>query len=242
MASTGIRWGVKNPSGLVLDPPPVRSNQIYRTNRFLSIPNSGIRIPSSSQRVSASVALSHFPSYSPLFKDLESGNGLGNGKNSQEKEPIFSDNLDGWVRDSVVEIVKNLKKAPLLVHVYSQNSGGLMELKTEEGVAENWPTVKKEWSEGERKSPDGIILVEELEDNKDLDLEIEEEERETKAWGVLIQGKGGVERECRPSCYLLKTCRVNSGLGFFGTHFCLVKVNSFRESAFSQIKNSWLLQ
>lgn len=240
MASMGIRCVVKNPSGFVLDPPPVRSNHIYPTNRFLSIPNSGIRIPSS-HRVSASIALSDFPSYSPLFKDLESGNG---GENSQEKEPIFSDNLDGWVRDSVVEIVKNLKKAPLLVHVYSQNSGGLMELKTEEGVAENWPTMKKEWREGERKSPDGIILVEELEDNKDLDLEIqeeEEEERETKAWGVLIQGKG-VDRECRPSCYLLKTCRVNSGLGFFGTHFSLVKVNSFRESAFSQIKNSWLLR
>lgn len=235
MASMGIRSVGKNSSASILDPHRVRSNQICRLNRIVSIPNSGFRNPSS-LRISASMAVSDIRSCSPWFKDLQSGsNILVNQEDSklfQGKDSIFCDDLDGWVRGSVVEIVKNLKKAPLLAHVYC-NNGGLMEVITEKGFAEDWPNLKKEWREGERKSPDGIILVEELKENEDLD----EEEKETKVWGILIQGKG----PRGPACYLLKTCRVNSGVGLFGTHFSLVKVNSFRESAFSQIKNSWLL-
>lgn len=240
MASMGIPSVGKNSSASILDHHRVRSNQISRSNRIVSIPNPGYR-NQYSLRISASMAVSDIRSFSPWFKDLQSGsNRLVNQEDSklfQGKDSIFSDDLDGWVRGSIVDIVKNLKKAPLLAHVYC-NNGGLMEVITEKGFAEDWPNLKKEWREGERKYPDGVILVEELKDNEDLDLEIGEEERETKAWGLLIQGKGP-ERECVPACYLLKTCRVNSGVGLFATHFILVKVNSFRESAFSQIRNSW---
>lgn len=238
---------------LIPESPLSRSDLFSRPKSFISIPSSGFKSPSI--RASASVAAPDFSSY----------------LTTREKVSVFTDNLDGWMRESVVEIVKSLKNSPLMVHVYCNES---MEVKTEKGVSENWGNLEKEWREGEKTSPDGIILVQQLEnDDKVVDLEIEEEEvdkiklnifadltstrssrknRETlsvkeeeeddgtKAWGVLIQGKG-MERECsRTACYLLKTCRVNSGLGLCGTHFSLVKVKNFRETAFSQMKNSWL--
>lgn len=182
---------------------------------------------------------------------------------AREKVGVLTDNLDGWMRESVVEIVKSLKTSPLMVHVYCNES---TEVKPEKVGSEKWRDLEKEWRDGERRSPDGIILVQQLveEDDDDergdgLEMNAEltstlmrksEKSREsvsgkeddgTKAWGVLIQGKG-MGRECsRTACYLLKTCRVNSGLGLCGTHFSLVKVKNFRESAFSQMKNSWLL-
>ncbi|KAF1893539.1 hypothetical protein Lal_00002029 [Lupinus albus] len=64
----------------------------------------------------------------------------------------------------------------------------------------------------------------------------------TRVWGVVVQGKGF---GCDPICYLLKTCGVGSGpemgLGLCSTHFCLVRVNSFKEMVQSQLKNCWLL-
>lgn len=180
---------------------------------------------------------------------------------AREKVGVLTDNLDGWMRESVVEIVKSLKNSPLMVQVYCNES---TEVKPEKTGSENWRDLEREWIDGERRSPDGIILVQQLvedsvdyDDDKSVGLEMYadltstprksretvsvKEEDGTKAWGVLVQGKG-MGRECtRTSCYLLKTCRVNSGLGLCGTHFSLVKVKNFRESAFSQIKNSWLL-
>lgn len=158
---------------------------------------------------------------------------------------VFTDNLDGWMRESVVEIVKSLKNSPLMVHVYCNES---TEMKPEKGGWEKWSDLEQEWRDGERRSADGIILVQQLEENNMVDddqiVDFEEKDTDndgTKAWGVLVQGKG-TGRECsRTACYLLKTCRVNSGLGLCGTHFSLVKVKNFRDSAFSQIKNSWLL-
>ncbi|KAG6402032.1 hypothetical protein SASPL_138902 [Salvia splendens] len=85
--------------------------------------------------------------------------------------------IDSWLQDSVPDIVRNLKQAPLLVQIYSGLDGG---------------------------------------------------------------GKGA---ECGPACYLLKTDRVCAGVGLgFCTHFCLMKVNNFRDSALDQFKDSWLLQ
>lgn len=162
-----------------------------------------------------------------------------------------------------MEIVKSLKNCPLMVHVYCN---GATEVEPEKVGSENWRDLEREWRDGERRSPDGIILVQQLvEDTVDDDrgvgfegdadftstltsrrksretVSVNEEDGGTKAWGVLIQGKG-MGRECSTTaCYLLKTCRVNSGLGLCGTHFSLVKVKNFRESAFSQFKNSWLL-
>ena len=65
--------------------------------------------------------------------------------------------------------------------------------------------------------------VEDYDDDNDDD-----QKKNTKLWGVLIQGKG---ENYGPCCYLLKTSRVSSNCGFFCTHFCLMKVKNFRETA-----------
>ncbi|XP_052184371.1 uncharacterized protein LOC127796326 [Diospyros lotus] len=155
---------------------------------------------------------------------------------SDESGALFSEKVDEWMRGSAVEIVKNLREAPLFVQVYASNNGAAAppRLQTEKAVAEEWPVVERRWKDGTAPAPDGLILVEELQSNED-----QEEEEGTKAWGVVVQGKGS---ECGPACYLLKTSRVGSGLGLCSTHFCLMKVKNFRESALSQLTNCWLLK
>ncbi|XP_031093424.1 uncharacterized protein LOC115998094 isoform X1 [Ipomoea triloba] len=168
-------------------------------------------------------------------------------------DKIAAEKLDRWMRGSVAEIVKNLTRAPLLVQVYSDGGGeeDNAEVRAERAVVEEWPAVKGEWESGERRSPDGLIFVEELRDDGVNDEEQEESfngvnseegnETVTRAWGIVVQGRGA---ECGPVCYLLKTSKVGAGIGMgaFCTHFCLVRVKSFRESAFCQFKNCWLLQ
>ncbi|OIT36128.1 PREDICTED: uncharacterized protein LOC109242456 [Nicotiana attenuata] len=186
----------------------------------------------SSHRVSASLSLSNPPS-----------NSGGVVKEDQKRsEAVLSGKLDEWMKESMVDIVKNLKQAPLLVHVY--DGEGQVKIKTERAVAENWPVVKSEWKSGEKRCPDGLIFIEEVgteEELRDGKIAEESEEGITKAWGVVVQGKGV---ECSPACYLLKTSRVGAGLGMglFCTHFCLARVQNFRDSALGQLKDCWLLQ
>lgn len=148
---------------------------------------------------------------------------------------------DSWVHDSVTEIVKNLKQAPLLVQIFAESDGGnadgRVKIQTEKAVEKNWAGLKGDWGSGESRSPDGLIFVEELElDCEDGDF-AEEEEGVTRAWGMVVQGK------CGYACYLLKTNKVCAGMGLgFCTHFCLMRVSNFRDSAFEQFKDSWLLQ
>lgn len=145
--------------------------------------------------------------------------------------------LDRWMRESVVEIVKNLKEAPLLVLVFPKSATMATEKRV---VVEDWPAVKERWESGETPVPEGLIFVEELDGDT---AEDGGGERTTRAWGVVVQGKGV---GCGPVCYLLKTVRVGSGpgsgMGICSTHFCLVKVKDFRETVQSQLKNCWLLQ
>lgn len=143
---------------------------------------------------------------------------------------ISYDSFDEWMRKSVTEIVKNIKQAPLLVQVYADG-----EVKTEKAVeAKNWPNVVRE-------NPEGVILVEELMENVNVDENGDLDG--TKAFGVLIQGKcKGRDSRCKSACYLLKTSSVNGGMGAFCTHFCLMKVRSFGQSASSQLNECWLLQ
>ncbi|KAL5700466.1 hypothetical protein ACHQM5_025904 [Ranunculus cassubicifolius] len=157
--------------------------------------------------------------------------------------------LDEWMRDSVTEIVRNIGEAPFLVHLYSpatNRKNKKLELERETAMADSWPSIKRGWSEG-CPIPDGVILVEQLDKEKGLQVILEEDDKDedptttamatatgTKAWGVLVQGKG-VETA---ACYILKTCRVWSSLGFC-THFCLVKAKCFGESAELQLQNSW---
>lgn len=183
----------------------------------------------------------------------------------QKEKAISSRNIDEWMKASMVDIVKNLKQAPLLVHVYAnhEDDGGGQErlrtpprmIKTERAMSERWPMMKSEWESGRTRTPDGLIFVQELRDelediNQDSylnenvcanpgDLAEDSEEVLTKSWGVLVQGKG---IEFGPACYLLKTSRVRAarGMDLFCTHFCLVRVKNFRESAMKQFRSCWL--
>nr|GME12698.1 uncharacterized protein LOC109193963 [Ipomoea batatas]GME19753.1 uncharacterized protein LOC109193963 [Ipomoea batatas] len=145
------------------------------------------------------------------------------------------------MRGSVFEIVKKIKKAPLLVHVY----GGEGEITAEHAVEDEWEGIKMEWEKGERRLPDGIIFVEEL-CGPDGEVE-DDDEGETKIWGIVVQGRGGGaggDGSGGPICYLLKTTVVSggAGLGLYCSYFTLIRVTSFRESALSQFKNHWLLR
>ncbi|KAK8272066.1 hypothetical protein V6Z11_D11G305500 [Gossypium hirsutum] len=71
----------------------------------------------------------------------------------------------------------------------------------------------------------GVIFVEQIEGD---DEKSDGKEEVSRAWGIVVQGQGcGLA----PTCYLLKTSKVSSGIGLKCTHFCLVK-----------LKNCWLLQ
>ncbi|XP_015074437.1 uncharacterized protein LOC107018461 [Solanum pennellii] len=175
---------------------------------------------------------------------------------------ILSRNLDDWMNASMVDIVKNLKQAPLLVHIYANEEevedddreSSRIWIKTERALFENWPMMKNEWESGRARTPDGLIFVEELRDdeynedhnilqedlNLDLDLDSDSDEVLMKSWGVMVQGKG--IDQSGAVCYLLKTSRVRAGRGMdlFCTHFCLVRVKNFRGSALKQFKSCWL--
>ncbi|CAN8279597.1 unnamed protein product [Cochlearia groenlandica] len=160
---------------------------------------------------------------------------------------VSREKLDEWLRDSVVEIVKNLRESPLLVHLYAESNGALTTTATNP-EAEDWPAMEGRWDRGEERTPEGVILVEKLADENVAERDLDSEEDDdyggacgegTSAWGIVAQGRG---TDNGPVCYLLKTTRVGSGMGTVCTHFCLVKVKSFRETAVSQFKNSWLVQ
>jgi len=177
----------------------------------------------------------------------------------RQEDAVSHDNvIDEWMRNSVVEIVKNLREAPLLVQVYSDGDGDgngngiATRLRTEKAAPEDWLTIKTDWENGTTPKPEGVIFVEQLRDEEAVAVAVEEESETstdfggkseiTRAWGVVVQGRG---ENCGPACYLLKTSRVGAGpgtgLGMCCMHFCLVKVKSFRETAEAQFKNCWLL-
>jgi hypothetical protein len=160
---------------------------------------------------------------------------------------IVGEKLDEWMRESVVDIVKNLREAPLLVQVFAEDEekgAAATRMKTEKAVAEeDWLAAKGKWESGEAPLPQGVILVEEQEEEEEEEEQEEEEgersegESTTRAWGIVVQGRGA---ECGPACYLLKTSRVRGMASICSTHFCLVRVKGFRETAASQLKNCWL--
>lgn len=160
--------------------------------------------------------------------------------------------LDEWMRDSVVEIVKNLRKAPLLVQVFGGDgekadvgraASAAKVLETKEAVTpEDWSVAKRKWNAGESPSPEGLMFVEELgNEGGGGDGKGDERDGVTKVWGVLVQGKGS---GCAPACYLLETTSVGlrGGSGCGCTRFCVFKVNNLRETVKSQFTNCWLAQ
>lgn len=174
-----------------------------------------------------------------------------------DEKPTEAAIIDEWMEDSVTVIVQNLKRAPLLVHVYPEvnrrGSNSKFAYKIDKAARENWPMITKSMRRsGEiKKSPKGLIFVGELlddgtsEDNNNTnnnndsaglnsEAAADGASTTTRAWGILVQGKGV---KTGPTCYLLKTTRVEAS-----SHFCLTKVTNFRETALKQLQDSWLLK
>ncbi|XP_010558045.1 PREDICTED: uncharacterized protein LOC104826832 [Tarenaya hassleriana] len=153
------------------------------------------------------------------------------GRGSRREAAVAREEMDRWMKESVVEIVKNLVHAPLLVQVYG--GGGAVVAKAEE-----WEAVKGRWVKGETELPEGMIFVEEL-DGGESPEGCGCGGEGTRAWGLVVQGKGS---ETGPVCYLLKTTRVSgSDPGMGSIHFCLVRVSSFTETTESQLRNCWIV-
>ncbi|PHU18108.1 hypothetical protein BC332_13803 [Capsicum chinense] len=181
---------------------------------------------------------------------LSLSNRVAKNDDQRKEKAILSRNIEEWMNVSLVDIVKNLKQAPLFVHVYANEDderGGQVRrrprIKTERAMLEKWPMMKSEWESGKTTTPDGLIFVQELrddeEENRNVNLVEDSDEVLKKSWGVIVQEKG---IEFGPTCYLLKTSRVRAGRGMdlFCTHFCLVRVKNFRDSALKQFKSCWL--
>ncbi|KAK6156002.1 hypothetical protein DH2020_010250 [Rehmannia glutinosa] len=227
--------GIIHSGGKLLYPsffPINKSNQIFSSNPILPISNNAKKSPK--HRVSASITRSNPAVVSPPPGESVTSD-------SQTKDGVFPEKIDSWMQDSVPEIVKNLKQAPLLVQIYSEKESGKVKIQTEKAISKNWPVMKGEWKSEKSKNPDGLIFVEELGQDPDYEnLNPGFGEGVSRAWGIVIQGKGV---DCGPACYLLKTNRVCAGMGLgFCTHFCLMRVNNFRDSALEQFTDSWLLQ
>ncbi|KAF6164671.1 hypothetical protein GIB67_035106 [Kingdonia uniflora] len=152
--------------------------------------------------------------------------------------------LEEWVKNSISEIVRNIGEAPFLMHVYSNNKGKVgsssprLEIEKEEAVTDSWPRIRRRWKQG-NPMPDGVILVEQIDNggdgNANSNLSSLKSHSTERTWGLLVQGRG-VDYA---ACYILKTCRVRSSLGFC-THFCLVRANCFGDTAELQLRDSWI--
>lgn len=181
----------------------------------------------------------------PKFRGFEiHGVEDGNG----ESRVVADRRLDEWMTASASEIVKSLHQAPLFVQVYERNrdGGGFLNLKTETEVgAEYWDVVRAKWENGKAPVPEGVMFVEELMDYEEKLKEVEvghgdAGDKTDQIWGIVVQGKGA---DCGvPACYLLKTTRVSSGLGFCAVYYLLTRVKNFRETAKAQLKKCWLVQ
>ncbi|KAJ6975339.1 hypothetical protein NC653_031250 [Populus alba x Populus x berolinensis] len=82
-----------------------------------------------------------------IFKTADSPDG------SNESAVLLYEKVDQWMRDSVVEIVKNLREAPLSVHIYTAESNETRRLEAEKAVEEEEeerPNLMGKW---EKRDP-----------------------------------------------------------------------------------------
>ena len=155
----------------------------------------------------------------------------------EERRALSVKTMEHWIRESVAEIVQNLRgSSSFLVEVYTEENGGKIRLNIEKAEAEDWSEIQEKWRKGERSLPDGIIVVEELKNEVKDDVKTKKEGR---FWGLMVQGKGF---DCAPCCYILKTNRRSTNLHISCTYFVLIKVRNFNESAGSQVDRSFLIE
>lgn len=156
---------------------------------------------------------------------------IGGGEEEvREDEKIGEEKVEGWMRESIAEIVRHVGEAPFLVHLFSDDDRVTM--RREPASAEAWPDVRRRWGTGGQRRPDGIILVEQV-----AAAAVEDgAEAARQVWGLVVQARG---MECA-ACYVLDTCRVRSPAGLC-THFCLARAQCFGgEPLELQLRNAWL--
>lgn len=159
------------------------------------------------------------------------------GEDDEEEldEVVGEERVEGWMRESIAEIVRHVGEAPFLVHLFrddGREGGGGVTVQREPASAETWPDVRRRWGKGGgQRRPDGIILVEQV-----AAAAVEDgAEAARQVWGLVVQARG---MECA-ACYVLDTCRVRSPAGFC-THFCLARAQCFGEPLELQLRNAWL--
>ncbi|CAL4935801.1 unnamed protein product [Urochloa decumbens] len=165
------------------------------------------------------------------------GSVFGRGDEDEEElEKVGEEKVEGWMRESIAEIVRHIGEAPFLVHLFSgDGDGDGVTVRREPASPESWPDVQRRWGPGggERR-PDGIILVEQVAAAA-ADGGASATEAARQVWGLVVQARG---MECA-SCYVLDTCRVRSSAGFC-THFCLARAQCFGDPVELQLRNAWL--
>ncbi|KAL9270586.1 hypothetical protein AKJ16_DCAP24973 [Drosera capensis] len=170
----------------------------------------------------------------------------------KSRKPTTANELDGWIRDSASEIVKNIRNSPFLVHIYPQEeidgshstslalSTSSIRLVFEEASPATWPIITSRWKD-DNSTPSGVVLVSELGANDREDWSVDGNDDDdkcgngsttTRLWGLVVQGRG---MSC-PACYVLKTCQVQCCFGFC-THFWLSKADFSGKNIDSRVKN-----
>ncbi|KAL9256328.1 hypothetical protein AKJ16_DCAP26483 [Drosera capensis] len=167
----------------------------------------------------------------------------------KSRKPTSTNELDGWIRHSASEIVKNIRNSPFLVHIYPQkeiddsdstssaSSASSISLVFEEASPSTWPIIMTRWKDG-NSTPSGVILVSELgpDDREDWPVDDHDDNcvntSTTRLWGLVVQERG---MSC-PACYVLKTCQVQCCFGFC-THFWLSKADFSGNNIHSRVKN-----
>jgi hypothetical protein len=151
-------------------------------------------------------------------------------------EKVGEEKVDGWIRESIAEIVRHIGEAPFLVHLFSSGDGDgeHVTVRRETAAPESWPDVRRRWGMGGQRRPDGVILVEQVAAVA-ADGGASASEAARQVWGLVVQARG-MEHA---SCYVLDTCRVRSSAGFC-THFCLARAKCFGDPVELQLRNAWL--
>ncbi|KAF8674262.1 hypothetical protein HU200_048084 [Digitaria exilis] len=204
------------------------------------------RIPASSvpvtTRRAASVRLRAAVADAPSGLELQRreeegllGSVFGRGDEEEEELEKVGEKVEGWMRESIAEIVRNIGEAPFLVHLFSSDDNAGVTMRREPASPESWPDVRRRWGPGGQRRPDGIILVEQLAAAAVDGGASATEAAARQVWGLVVQARG---MECA-SCYVLDTCRVRSPAGFC-THFCLARAQCFGDTVELQLRNAWL--
>ncbi|KAL6843530.1 hypothetical protein ACP4OV_026592 [Aristida adscensionis] len=161
------------------------------------------------------------------------GGVVGGEEGEEAVEKVGEETVEGWMRESIAEIVRNIGEAPFLVHLFSGDGGeDRVTVRREPAAPESWPDVRRRWGPGGQRRPDGIILVEQV---AAAAADGGASEAARQVWGLVVQARG----MDGAACYVLDTCRVRSPAGFC-THFCLARAQCFGDPVELQLRNAWL--